>query len=527
MNKPGVAVQSVGIGAIYACFCYLSKDTPSHFNVSAGLRMAALLLTPMRLWPAILLGDMWANAAYAAPRFGVAPYTTTSALIAIFLHPLTAVPGAALAHRLRLNLIAPAPADIWKFVASTSSAAILGALSGLAYVLSCTMPLTAQHIDSWGVFEVYFLGVLLGGITVVPAASWIKSELCTKREGRDFGDRGRLFALLSITAAVLSVSVWATHKYPSPHLLLPLRLAMLAMVLLCTIKQGMRGAALAILLVNVAIDLTPFSPRDPELVRVQEISVLVAFTAMLFGAHGAKQIDRLKTFALREERAVAYARQIAAMPERLRSYQASVFDDIYENLAISEQALRDPNLDREQAQQLWWRVISRTRSDLRARREALRPDLLDEFGLKGAVLGCPVIAALHDAGISVHTYLLDDTSKLSAGTQGAAYQLLHEALAEILQSNATRCVTLRIKTGRLGFGYWVALRIVAGITPDFQSGHANLISRSMALADLAEAFGGKLHRKDIAGRHAVTIWLYDDAIERVLDAPSQSAKVSA
>lgn len=529
MSKPGMAVQSVCAGGAYAILYFFLKDTPSHFNLSAGLRLAALMLLPMRLWPAILLGDMWANAVYASPRFGVAPYTALSSVIAIALHPISSLPAALMAKRLRVDLVGPAPRDVWAFLAIIITAAAVNALSGLAFNLSIDVPSAGRVATLWATFELYLLGVVLGALTLIPAAAWL-AHVAQGTKLKPFrlpGEHWRRWWLLASGSALgLAAAVTVAIAAGQGHLLLPLRLIMFVPVVICTLRDGPRGAAISVLLANLAIDLTPFAPRDVELVRVQEISVLVCITAMLFGAHGHKQQDSVRQSEAREERALAYVRRFESASDWLRDSQANMLDRLYENLAATETALRDPSIDRQQAQQLWWRIISRTRNELRSRRDALRPALLESRGLKGAVLDCPILAALHEAGVSVHLHLVDDTSRVAVQTQYVAYQLIHEALAEALQRSASECVSIRIRSGSKGSRRWLAVRIVVNIPSEMVDEVVLQQTEQVShLQDIAEAYGGAMRRTICEGRHIVAALLYDQSIEQLMadDAAAQRA----
>jgi len=546
MEKPGKIAKWIGAAALYIVVCYGLKQVPFYTDLASGLRLALLLLLPMRRWPLLLICDAVALTLFTVPRFGVPPFTTLSALITIFGYPLTSVPAALLARRIGLDLSHHAPRQIFNLAAVAALAALVGSVLGIAYVLSCNMPLGAQQVTIPSLFETYAIGKVLGVFAVVPAAFWIASmfnaskAITRARLAKAFTD---LYTWIGATSGVLLVATVLANSVGPGRLLLPIRLAMFMALVVCALRHGSRGAGIAVLLVNIALELTQqIQPREPDLVTVHEIGALFSIIGLLVGTHVSRHQAEALAAAAEKDRLMAesklaelnkgtlrrLAQNQADLPQRLLDAQAGFLDDLLLDFAPIENQLRDKSVDREDAQLLWWRLSSRTYQEIRARRAAIRPELLDSHGLRAALASGPIAAALSDSGISFHVRLTDNLSNVPKATQFAVYQLAHGSIARFLQVGVAGCVTLRVRTGRLGVREWVAVHVNVALNSDIEQDLERGADISRSLILLAQAYGGRAREKPLrVGRYDFSAVLFNEDINALLHPDSDTQLASA
>lgn len=546
MEKPGKIAKWIGAGALYVVVCYGLKQVPFYTDLASGLRLALLLLLPIRRWPLLLFCDAVALTLFTAPRFGIAPFTTLSALITIFGYPLTSVPAALLARKLGFDLSQHSPRQVFNLAAVASVAALVGSLVGIAYVLSCDMSLEAQSITIPSLFETYAIGKVLGVLAVVPAAVWIASmfnaskAITRARLAKAFHD---LYTWIGATSGVLLIATVLANSVGPGRLLLPIRLAMFMALVICALTHGARGAGIAVLLVNIALELTQqIQPREPDLVTVHELSALFSMVALLVGAHVSRHQAEALAASAEKDRLMAetrlaelnkgalrrLAQSHADLPQRLLDAQAGFLDELLLDFTHIENQLRDKSLDREEAQQLWWRLSSRTRQEIRARKAAIRPELLDSHGLRAALASGPIAAALYDSGIPFHVRLAHDLSRIPKATQFAVYQLAHGSIARFLQAGVAGCVTLRVRTGRLASREWVAVHVNVALNSAMEQDMENGADISRSLTLLAQAYGGRAREKPLRfGRYDFSAVLFNEDLGTLLDTDASERLASA
>ena len=544
MDKPGKVFQWIGIGAIYILVCFGLKQTNFYIDLASGIRLAALLMLPTRFWPALLLCDATALALFTAPRMGVHPFTTASAIITIAGYPLTSIPAALFGKKVGFDLKKGTPRQFGNLLIIAALAALVGTAAGVAYVLSCDMTLAAQKIGLAGLVETYAVGKVLGTLAIVPAGAFIVQAIAGEKGKPRAGAREILTEVFSWTAPIacilLIVGVIANATGPG-RLLLPLRLSMFLAIVIYTLRHGARGASISVLLVNVAIELTQQVEREPDLATIHELSVLLSMIALLIGAHVTRHQKESREAANDAARLMAEAQIFEAermtfrrlaqnhadLPQRLIEAQAGFLDELLEGFSQFESQLRTQSLDREEAQQLWWRVSSKTRRDIRDKLDSLRPALLETYGLRAALASGPIAAALDSAGIPFYPYLRDDLSHLPRGTQFAVYQLAHGCIARHLQARAAACVTLRIKAGRWGARSWVGILVSIGQNPAFEPEADLGLDTAKSIQKLAQAYGGRIKDRNIMGRRQVSAVILTDDLEAILPFRSAATKASA
>ena len=520
MGRAWKALNYIGIFAIYTVVYYSLRYTPFYLNLAAGVRLAALVLLPYRLWPAILLGDVLANTVFTAPRFGVAPYTDLSAVVTIFGYPASTLPAAWFAKRHGIALSTGKSAEVINLFKATAIQMLAGTAAGLAYVLSCAISIEAQKSTFWNVIELYSIGHALGVLTVVPAACWLWRQFADdpsvpKRWPE--ADYGRLLGWLLTLACFCTIAVLTAQAVGPGKLLFPIRLALFMTIMIMTVREGWRGAALSVLLVNIALEFTQKEfGREPDLATLHEVSTFICGLALWLGALVGKQRATTRRMEADNVRLQQLYKRHAEAPMRMRRLHAEWLDGLTEKLKNAEVELRDSTTDREQTLQLWWRVISGYRKEIRAQREALRPALLDTHGLRVALACGPIANTLRDAGVCFHVHAVDTLEGVDGEMQSTIYQLVHDSIVRRLQRHAVGMVSIKLRCGRLGDRRYVGARVNFAMRPDFETPALDSRGESSDLADLAEIFGGRLTEHGDDRRQYVSAVIFEDSIEAIL-----------
>ena len=518
MDKAWKAFQYLGIGAIYCCAYLLIKHAPFYLNLAAAFHLAVLIIAPVRLWPAVLSITTAACAVYTWPRFGVAPFTNLSAAIAIFAYPANALPAAWFAKKRGLSLASGEARQVTTLFGTALIQGFFTTLAGLAYVLSCDMPIEAQRSSFWNVTELYSVGGILAVLVVLPAMLWVYHEASIRRKGVKSTDGYSDLAGLIVSAvSFCAIAIVLAHSVGPGKLLFPIRLAMFVVVVVCTLRQGWRGAIFSILIANIAIDLTQLhAGRDQDMATLHEVSIFLCGFALWVGAFVAKQRAATREMAADNVRLQERYRRHADAPLRMRQRHAELLDDLIQKLKDSEVELRDASGDRRLVQQLWWRVISRHRSVLRAQREALHPAVLESHGLRVALSSGPLAANLRSAGVRFHVHAVDSLDGIDPGMQAAMYQLVHDSISRRIESGAVGFVSLKMRCGRIGERRYLGIVINIAMSTGFAAERETAARGNDELADLADLFGGRLSERRTENRYRVNAVLFEDGVESIL-----------
>ncbi len=231
--KSGDVKQGLVLAGLYAMACWglwhLSVD---QFFLPAGLRVAALIVVPPRLWPYLLLGEYAYFAQLRAPMvgtYGLAWAVTGSAVL------MPAVMGVVHLHRHMIT----ARNELW-----------LPSVAALASAVTCVLKLLSTHLlwptppDAPVLHQatLYLIGDFTAILTLAPLALlWI-------RRGATVRWPQRLAPRTAAAACLLAGMGVAAGLLPAEAI--PLRASLLLLMALpaiaLTVLHGWRGAAVAV-----------------------------------------------------------------------------------------------------------------------------------------------------------------------------------------------------------------------------------------------------------------------------------------
>jgi Signal transduction histidine kinase, glucose-6-phosphate specific len=277
--------QYLAVAAAYAAFYRVAYQlSVSHWELTVGFRLCCLLLVPMRLWPALALGEflpVLENAFTCMDRFGPAWVLAASV-------PQIVVCMAAMKPlRQWGSLRAPDGSLRMGFViAATLFCALLSALrdtASLSVALMSSSPDAAPWATLSTGFSAYVLGGYLGGLTLAPAMLAIQERMDPEPSLLSVW-RSPLFRDVCVwLVPVLCGLVWLANATESTSAQQLARLAMILPMLSMAWRHGWHGAAIAGSAASLALALTSDTMRDPAVLYCQTALALSFTAALLLG----------------------------------------------------------------------------------------------------------------------------------------------------------------------------------------------------------------------------------------------------
>jgi glucose-6-phosphate-specific signal transduction histidine kinase len=277
--------QIIAVAAAYAaCYEVTRYFSYSHWILTAGLRLACLLLVPYRFWPALILGEslpVVQNALLHGQDFGWA-WASVSAIPFI---PLCMPFVKAIRERMPLyDENGQLNANTLLF--ATLACALVTALRTDLAVFAALI-VNPDGWEAWraeGLIDLlaYVLGAYLGALSLAPILlalrEWFRESLSWKRFFAS-----QLTRDVSVGALPLLIAVTAAASASSGFGLDVLRLATAVPVIALTLRHGWQGTAVGGLLCSVALATTSATLLDPAMIRTQVILALVISGSLFAG----------------------------------------------------------------------------------------------------------------------------------------------------------------------------------------------------------------------------------------------------
>ncbi|WP_369934845.1 MASE1 domain-containing protein [Xanthomonas tesorieronis] len=319
------AVKDIAKGALLsasycAAFLVAWRFSVDQWYLPAGLRVATLLFLPYRLWPCLLAGDA---AALLMIRVPMAQEQGANPLWA-YLSPFLLMPSVALmVHTARRHL--PRLLDQEYLLLPVSL--VLALWSTL-----CNMALNALFkgytaLTPLEALTRYWLGDYLGMLMfALPAVLWLRRkdhEAAPPRLLRD-GILG-----MSVVAALFLVTGLIQDRLS--HQLLMFLMILPSVVL--TLLHGWRGAAIGIVLANVAIaimlpDAMTMAAYHADAFRVQVLLAAAATGLFVFGSRLSIAFERARRLGHAREEALQFAQASYLQAERALRQRVVEYTDI-------------------------------------------------------------------------------------------------------------------------------------------------------------------------------------------------------
>lgn len=491
-SRPERATKGILLAAMYGLTCWAARALSlDQFYLPAGIRFAALMLFPPRLWLYLLIGEYAYFAHMRTPMIGKygAPWVVMSSI--------TLLPTVALIVRLHLKRI-NAEQGVWILSAAALSALSVSALNiSFAHLLMPTPPRYSVAIDAMR----FSFGDYLGILTVVPLAMLWKSRNAMFFDAIIYARSSTIFIVSMLTLGVAAAFVPAKHDALTT--LLQVAMGIPAIALTCL--HGWRGAALAVPMMNLVVGMTsvpwslPSWQLDQRAFTTQQI-LAIAGTAMLcLGSRISNYYHRHLAGARRERLASAHAKTghiSTEMELRRRAINMrKAADGIDHSLSEIAHCLRETG-HKEFADNLMRVAIANSRS-FREQTSMVYPTCLEHVGLYLTLQVSGIADEWERSERMLSPRLCGDPCKLSVGLQLAAYRALTEGVSLVLRTEAGP-VLVRARCGRIGGHQGILITVGLGdkcrsLSNATQSRlMARLTGRTLAYPGVVNCRGGRV-----------------------------------
>lgn len=438
-------IRPVGIAlaALYAITCWTTwRLSVDQFFLPAGVRVAALLLCPPRLWPYLILGEY---AYFAQMRY---PMIEAYGVGWVILASACLMPAVALIIHLHRKAM-EATTEGWLLSVAASAALVASALKlGLSHLLWPAPPTMPFYSNA----ALFVLGDYIAILTVAPLA------LLWMRRHSGYGWSAwrlppTLAALCSLCVLGALIALVGAHD-PMARALLQLLLVLPVIALTC--MHGWRGAAVGVPLMNLMLSATmpttglP-SSFDQTTFFTQQIIAITSTALLALGSRITHHYHQQTRPAMEISQAIAFSRSAHLANERDLRERAlglrRIADDIEAVLGETAHLLRT-NGHEGPATDLLRTFSSRSRQ-FRELTSRVYPTELEHAGLYVALQAGGLREAWDSSHRLVRPMLAGDPCKLSMGLQLAAYRLLAEAVLLLLEEEKGQ-ILIRARCGRSG-----------------------------------------------------------------------------
>lgn len=478
------------LGAAYGgAWLLLMGQSHELWFLPAGLRLAALWLTPARRWPWLIAGE-WAalfglNLHSGQPLF-------SWAFVAINLLPCLIYAACTLAIRGPQATTIP---DSPRAMMALLGAGLLSA--GLVSpLLSAFVPGPLQDgANGLGDALVYLYGDFIGQLVVAPLLVWLAFEPERPARLRGMG----LDILLQVTAVLVIFALLSRHPTLTPYLLM----LMFVPLFYVGFRQGWEGATVAVSVVGIAIEVfRQLGLLAVDVTVLQVVLAVVGAAALLLGAattalrrsHASlsQRHQQLATMNLDLASLADELRQVSQRLVRLQEHgQRELATALEYELGQSIGALgtRISLAFRESRDEHSLRLLESLREQVRDSQDSLRralrqlrPAILDNLGLREALSRGPLRELLEDAGAGFDVHCYGRPEALDDDSRTMVYRICQSAVREAVRLEALRRVTIKLDAMPASAGQ---LDVVLQIDIELSTYHEADIALT-ALADIQD-----------------------------------------
>ena len=476
-------IQPAGLAlaALYALACWAARQVSlDQFYLPAGIRVAAVLLCPPRLWPYLLLGEY---AYFAQMRYPMLEkYGLTWAIVA----SAGLMPAVMLIARLHRRMM-DASSHVWLISLAASCAIVVSLVNrSLSQLLWPTPPAT----DFFTSVARYTVGDFIGILTIAPLALlWMR-----RRAEPDWApglSAATLMALSVMVALGLSAALIPLES-AGARTSAQLLMALPAITLTCL--HGWRGAAIGVPALNLIIGLTTPGPYpssfDPTTFATQQLMAITGAALLVLGSRITHYYHQYRIRDFDGKNAIRLART---------SHIASEMD--LRERAIHLRKLGD-GMDMSLGEVVNWLKLQGHHAiassllhtsavhsrQFREQASMVYPTALEQVGLYVALQAGGVREAWELTNRVVRPQLAGDPCQLSVGLQLATYRALTEAVSLLLKQESGQ-IRVRARCGRAGQQRGI-LVVVALLDVNRSLSEATSALATERLAGRTLAYGG-------------------------------------
>lgn len=501
--------QGIALSAVYAVACWATRQLSlDQFYLPAGVRVAALLVCPPRLWVYLILGEY---AYFAQMRY---PLIEKYGLAWVIAGSACLMPVVALVMKLHARLLRDR-ADVWMLSVAAVSALSATTINVVFSYVLWPVPLPVPFLTS---LVRYSIGDYLGILTLAPLALlWIH------RKGREL-NRALIWPSALLLALLLAMGLLVAALPSSlAGAKTTLQLVMALPVIALTCMHGWRGAAVGVPLINLVIGLTtPASTRysfDYDTFVTQQIMAVAGTALLALGSSITQYYHRYRIGSRDRELAIKHVRSSHLASEMDLRERALSMRNLGEGLDHTLSQIADvletsghPGL----AKSLLRISVSNSRQ-FRGETSMVYPTSLEHVGLYLALQIGGINEAWNQTNRMSSPRLVGDPCQLSMGLQLAAYRTMVEAASLLLKHEAGQ-IQIRARCGRMG-GYRGIVASVGLIDSEARLSESTMRLAIERLTGRTLAYGGTVQCR----RNRVRILLVEASAGSVGKAGVQAA----
>lgn len=431
------------IAVVYSLTCWAARQVSvDQLYLGAGIRVAALLICPPRLWPYLLIGEY---AYFAHLRYSM---IATQGLTWVVLGSAFLMPAVMLLVSLHRRWMARTT-DAWILsVAATAAMAV----SLLNVSLSQMLWPVPPNIPFFSRAARYALGDFIGILTIAPLALlWMR-----RNTGIEWGAGFRLPT--STCLSLMLVLGFCSIQLPSEHVTAKtaLHLLMALPAIILTRFHGWWGAAVSLPLLSTSIGLSITSTGlpssfDPAAYRTQQFFAVIAVSLVALGSTISHYHRCYKRRDHEREQAVSMARTSNMSGETHLRQRAMDINRIGDGIDayLSKTADWLKRQGHHDIANNLIRTASLYSRKFREQTSMVYPTALEHVGLYLALQAGGVSEAWSNTGRLDAPRLVGDPCRLPVALQLATYRTLTEAVYLLLQNESSQ-LRINARCGRLG-----------------------------------------------------------------------------
>ncbi|MGY6084569.1 MASE1 domain-containing protein [Stenotrophomonas sp. SM006] len=491
----------LALAVLYAVACWttwhLSVD---QFFLPAGIRVAALLLTPKRMWAYLVLGEY---AYFAHMRY---PMIEDYGMAWVIFGSACLIPAVALIVHLHYKLIT-STTESWLLSIAASAALVATALKlGLIHMLWPVPPSMPFYTNAM----LYVLSDYIAILTVAPLALlWIR-----RHSGHDWTTWRRRPTIAALTSLGMLGALLLQVSTEDHSARATLQLLLVLPVIALTCMHGWRGAAVGVPLMNIILSQTMPTTGlpgsfDETTFFTQQIIAITSTALIALGPRITHHYNQRTPVAMSASRVNALSRSAHLANEQDLRERAlglrQIADDIEEALGETVQQLKADGHEVPASDLL--RTFSQRSRRFRELTSMVYPTELEHAGLYVALRAGGLSETWNASHRIVRPILGGDPCQLSMGLQLAAYRTFAEAVSLFLKDESGQ-IQISARCGRYRGMHGIVLRVA------LLDRHRTLASRTMEsaidrLSARVHAYSGRVQCRG----HRITMVLLDTAGE--------------
>lgn len=481
----GIETLPVGLLAatIYAIACWATRQVSlDQFFLPSGIRVAALLVSPVRLWPYLLLGEY---AYFAEMRL---PLVGTLGLDWVLVSSAYQFPIVALIVFVHRSAIA-GQTEAWMLTVAAGAALAIGVGNVLLMDALWRSPPSEDPVVLTSRFV---LGHYVAILTVAPlAVLWSRRRMVDWTTWREPPSASAASALLALGVASILIPPDA-YAHKATTLLL-----MVAPIIALTCIQGWWGAAVGMPLMYVFVRInTPVTGLpgsfDLDSFKVQLVTALSGTALLALGSRITGYYHQYLRQAKAGRQAIHHARASHSAGEReLRNCADSlrrIGEGLDASLGETIEWLRDRGYHEVASNLLHASTVHSQK--FREQTSIVYPSSMEHVGLYLAIPVGGIADAWEQTGRLATPRLSGDPCCLSLDLQLTAYRALTEAVSLLLE-HERGVLIVRARCGRIGTSRGIVITVG---TVDSRH-HISRSTSTMAtgrLSGRAQAYGGSI-----------------------------------